>query len=99
MHRSKQVLWKHLCTTKQAHEMAWAVHGALHNQWHTPGLLVVIDLAFEGSSQQEFTTKVDLKWACIEEAGRQFTQASDTPLLVDPFLHMFGETGASSSMF
>jgi len=97
--RSKQVLWKQLHSNKQAQEMVCAVCGALQDQWHTPGLLFVIGPRFEGGGRQEFTTKVNLEWACIEEAGRQFTQALDTPLLVDPFLHLFGETGASSSHF
>jgi len=99
MNKPKQVLWKQHCTTEQAREMACAVCGALRDQWCTPRLSVVIGPALNGGDRQVFTTKVDLEWACIDEAGRCFTQASNTPFLVDPLLHLFGKTSASSSKF
>jgi len=45
------------------------------------------------------STKADLEQACIDEAGCRFTQASDTPMLVNPLLHLSGETGGSSAHF
>jgi len=77
--KPKRALWKQLHTTEQARETARAVCSALCDQWRTPRLLVVIGPAFHGGGQQEFTNKADLKWACLDKAGRRFTQASDTP--------------------
>jgi len=54
---------------------------------------------FEGNGWQEFMAKADLKHTCTEEVGHHFMQASDTSFLTDPLLHLFGETGHSSSNF
>jgi len=36
--------------------------------------------------------------ACLDEAGRQFTQAQHTPFLTSPLLNIFGETGTKKSI-
>jgi len=95
--KSKRVLWKQLQTTEQAQKMVWEVQAALKDQWCNPSLLAVIGPALEGGGHQEFASKAKLEWACIDKAGRWFTQASHTPLLVNPFLHLFSETGSSST--
>jgi len=40
---------------------------------------------------QEFHQKVELEKACLEEAGHQFMQAKNTPLLTQPLIDIFGE--------
>jgi len=45
---------------------------------HCP--LVIVNALVVGSEHcHECTTKLDLESACLAKAGRQFTQANDTP--------------------
>jgi len=48
--------------------------------------------------QQEFSSKL-LEKACLDEAGHQFLQANDTPLLQNPMIQWFGETGTNRPSF
>jgi len=48
---------------------------------------------------QEFSTKYLLKKACLDEAGHWFLQANDTPLLQNPMIKWFGETGTNRLTF
>jgi len=47
----------------------------------------------DNTSHCEFHQKDELEKACLEEAGRRFTQAQYTPLLSPPLLQIFGECG------
>jgi len=51
------------------------------------------------AGHQVFKAKGDLEQACIKEAGHQFTQASDTPLLSSPLVDLLGEMGKGSQTF
>jgi len=46
-----------------------------------------------GGARKEFHQKTDLERACLEEAGRRFTQARHTPLLSSPLIKILGERG------
>jgi len=59
----------------------------------------VIGPAQDGTGRQEYSAKGELEQACLAKAGWRFTQASDTPLLTDPLVHLFGEAGSPSSRF
>jgi len=91
--KSKKLLWKQLRLTEQARNMARAVRAALQDQWHICGLLAVIGPTRDGPGRQEYMLKGELEQACIDEAGRRFTQALDTPLLIEPLVNLFGESG------
>jgi len=47
----------------------------------------------------EYSSKLALKKACLEEAGWHFTQASSTPFLMEPLVSIFDETGSKSEAF
>jgi len=49
-------------------------------------------------NRTEFNQKVALEQACLDEAGRRFTQAKHTPFLTHPLLDLFGETGNKKSV-
>jgi len=51
------------------------------------------------SRHQTYSIKGELEQACLDEAGRHFTQAHDTPFLMSPLLHLFGETGKGATSF
>ena len=51
------------------------------------------------NGRQEVHTRNQLEKACLEEAGRQFSQANVTPLLQQPILKQFGEVGTNRLAF
>jgi len=51
-----------------------------------------------GAQRQEYSQKIELEQACLEEAGRRFTQASNTPMLTSPLLEIFGEHGKPKTL-
>jgi len=65
-----------------AHNMQKALHKLV---LHQPLSVVVTPRQLEGT-RQEFHQKVELKQACLEEAGRCFTQVHNMPLLTPPLL-------------
>jgi len=75
--------------------MAWQVKHAL-GQDKPFWAVVVVNATSAQGNRRDFTSHVDLKWACLAKAGNQFTQAEDTPFLQPPFV---GETGYWSKVF
>ncbi len=71
---------------------------ALRSHKTNGSLQAVIGPTAKGE-QQEFSSKYLLEKACLDEAGRCFSQANDTPLLQQPILQWFGETGTSKPAF
>jgi len=59
---------------------------------HKPLSVVMVPRLIQ-QSRQEMHQKVDLEKACLAEAGRQFTQACDTPMLTPPLIDIFGLCG------
>jgi len=51
------------------------------------------------NGRQEAHTRNQLEKACLEEAGRWFSQANATPLLQQPILKQFGEIGTNRPAF
>jgi len=51
------------------------------------------------NGRQEVNTRNQLEKACLEEAGRWFSQANATPLLQQPILNQFGEVGTNRQAF
>jgi len=91
--QSKKTLWKQLRCMEQIRKTVHNVCCALH-KLHTHNPLALV--AAPGSSsdtRQEYHQKVELEKACLEEAGRCFTQAKHTPLLMPPLVDIFGECG------
>jgi len=73
--------------------MAKNVRQALHKmQAHDP-LAMVEAPGHALRMRQVYHQKVELKQACLEEAGRRFTQAKQTPLLTAPLVDIFGKCG------
>jgi len=85
-----KALWKQYRSTERVRKMARSVRSVLQSSNRQGALHAVIGLGTEGLCQ-EFTTKSLLEKACLEEAGRRFTQANDTPLLQANMLQKFGE--------
>jgi len=63
------------------------------------GPLQVVIGPTPNGQHQEFTSKYSLEKACLDEAGHQFLQANDTPLLQNPIIKWFGETGTNKPAF
>jgi len=85
-------LWKQLHTTERICWTANLVKLVLHTQAaHWP--LAVVTAPGESGKCCKLHQKVDIKWACLAEAGHQFTQVHQTPLLTPPLLHIFSEKG------
>jgi len=95
----KKSLWKQIHTTEQACQTARVVWSALSDPHPSGGLCMVIGPLPTGASQQQFSSKGELELACIDKAGRHFTQANSTPFLAEPLLTLFGETGCNSQVF
>jgi len=63
-----------------------------------PGALTRV-IGLTANRRQEVNTRNQLENACLEEAGRQFSQANVTPLLQQPILKQFGEIGTNCQAF
>ena len=63
-----------------------------------PGALTRV-IGPTGNGRQEVNTRNQLENACLEEAGRRFSQANVTPLLQQPILRQFGEIGTNRQAF
>jgi len=67
--QTKKVLWTQLCSTERIKRMAHNVCCALHKTIiHKP--LTTVIAPSTGALRQEFSQKVELEQACLEEAGR-----------------------------
>jgi len=98
MGKTTKSLWKQHQQAEKARHTARLVHSALRTNPRPGALQAVIGPAPDGQLQ-EFSTKYLLEKACLEEAGRRFSQANDTPLLQNPILQRFGETGTNHPAF
>jgi len=85
-----KTLWKQHRAAEKARNTARLVQLILKSTQRQGSLQVVIGPTPDGQ-QSEFSTKHSLEKACLEEAGRRFTQAKDTPLLQEHLLKRFGE--------
>jgi len=91
--RPKNTLWKQLCSMERIWWMAKNVRQALHKlQAHSPLALVEAPGRTPGT-RQVYHQKVELEQACLEEAGRRFTQAKQTPFLTTPIVDIFSKCG------
>jgi len=95
---SMESLWKQHRQTKKARTTARLVQAALQSNTRYGPLQAVIGPTPEGQCQ-EFSSKYLLEKACLDEAGHRFSQANDTPLLQNPVLKWFGETGTNKPTF
>jgi len=96
---SKWLLWKQLqVMEQQACQMARVVRATLAELVRSGGPSMVIGLDSDAGCKV-FEVKGDLEQACIKEAGWQFTQASNTPLLSSLLVDLLGETGKGSPSF
>jgi len=93
-----KTLWKQHRATERARNTARLVWAALQSTNHSGPLQAVIGPSPEGE-RQEFSTKNALERACLEEAGRRFSQANDTPLFHAQFMKCFGEIGTNRPDF
>jgi len=64
-----------------------------------PGALQAVIGPAPDRQLKEFSTKYELEKVCLEEAGCRFSHANDTPLLQNPILQRFGETGTNRPAF
>jgi len=63
------------------------------------GLALVMVKDWNLQELREYSSKLDLETACLSKAGHHFTQAFSTPLLLEPLVSIFGETGNKSKAF
>jgi len=91
-------LWKQHQLAEQARKMARLVRAALNSE-PRPGALNAVIRPNANGQRQEFTTKHTLEKVCLEEAGHQFSQANNTPLLQNLFLKIFRELGTNRLAF
>jgi len=89
-----KALWKQHRAAERARKMARRVRLVLQSSNRHGALQAVTGPTPEGY-RKEFTTKSSLEKACIEEAGRRFTQANNTPMLQTDMIQRFGEIGAN----
>jgi len=89
--KTKKALWQQLRRTEKIRKMANTVKQALHKSViHKPLSLVIAPETTSGL-RKEHHQKADLEQACLNEAGRWFTQANNTPFLSPPLIHIFGK--------
>ncbi len=93
-----KALWKQHRSAERARKMARRVRLVLQSSNQQGALQAVTGPTPEGH-RQEFTTKSSLEKACLEEAGRRFTQANNTPMLQTNMIQRFGEIGANRPEF
>jgi len=93
-----KTLWKQHRAAEKARNTARIVQLILKSTQRQGSLQVVIGPTPDGQ-WSEFSTKHSLEKACLEEAGRRFTQAKDTPLLQEHLLKRFGELGTNRPEF
>jgi len=90
--KTKKALWKQLRTTERIQNTARNVRRALNKTvCHRPLSLVIAPDA--QGNRTEINQKAAMEQACLDEAGRRFTQAKHTPFLTSPLIDLFGEIG------
>jgi len=90
--QTKKALWWQLRSTERIQKTASNVRGALNEViMHRP-LSVILAPSADGN-RREFHQKANMEKACLEEAGRRFTQAQHMPFLTAPLIDIFDETG------
>ena len=95
---STKSLWEQHRQTEKARTMAQLVQSALRSNTQHGKLQAVTRPTSEGN-RQEFSSKYLLEKACLDEAGHQFLQANNTPLLQHPMIKWFGEIGTNRPTF
>ena len=90
--RTKKNLWQQLRSIEKIRRTAKNVRQALSKVVHHHSLSMVIAPGPNGT-RREYHQKAEMEKACMDEAGRRFTQARHTPFLTPPLLEIFGETG------
>jgi len=95
--RSK--IWKQVRATEKSRHIARMVKYTLGTQAHRTGLTQVTAAASGSRPVTTYTEKTDVEQACLEEAGRRFTQANKTPFLHGQLLKDFGEIGVDRPAF
>jgi len=90
--QTKNNLCKQLRSTERIRHTAKHMRSALSKVVHHQSLSMVIAPGPNGT-RQEYHQKAEMEKACLDEAGRQFTQAMHTPFLTSPLIEIFGETG------
>jgi len=53
-------------------------------------------IRLDPAGHKAFAMKCKLEQAYHDKAGHHFTQASNTPLILSPLIHLFGETRKGS---
>jgi len=94
----KNTLWKQLHSTERICQMAHNVRQALNKVVIHKPLLMVVAPRQSSNIHQEYHQKVELEQACLDEAGRCFTQAWNTPLLSSPLIEVFGKCSHPKEM-
>jgi len=90
--KPKKTLWKQLHSREHIQLTAHQVKFVLGKMnAHHP--LAIMNKPMDNDGCWECTTKQGLEWACLAEAGRQFTQANQTPCFKPPLWEIFGELG------
>jgi len=84
-------LWKKVRATEKIRKVTWMVKRTLRPHDEHRGLMQVTEPYNGRWPRATHTTKARVEQACLEEAGRRFTQANRTPFLQSPLLEDFGE--------
>jgi len=95
--RTTKSRWKQHREAEKARKTARLVRATLQPSDRSGALTKVIGPTQNG--RQEVHTKTQLEKACLEEAGRRFTQANVTPLLQPQITKQFGEIGTNRTAF
>jgi len=91
---STKTLWKQHRAVEKVRKTTRLMQLVLKMTNRQGSLQIVISLTTDGQCL-EFSTKDSLEKACLDKAGRQFTQANNTPLLQEHLLKRFSELGTN----
>jgi len=98
---TKKSRWKKIRLTKAIRKKAQAVKRALGQLETCQGLLQVT-APVKGSDANNcimYTSKEQIKLACLEEAHHRFTKAADTPMLQKPMISCIHIANIDSAAF
>jgi len=94
----KTRLWKQIRSRERVKLTAKQVKLALGKTTaHRP--LAIVSEPMENGSCRDCHTRQALEQACLDEAGRRFTQANFTPCLQNPIWDIFGDLGITRKAF
>jgi len=97
---TKKSLWKKIRITKKIRNNARMIKAVLTDTQSRHGLNHVIGPNLSDPMKRiESKTKTELENLCLAEAGRQFTQAANTPFLQTPLLQIFTEANLGTKAF